>query len=423
MDYHADGPPTRRALVYNPHNAADVIYVPRVLPAWTKFAPFLHELSETHGLSISANGRIAFQSMRVQLLESAKETCRMLDMTMPELQASGVPLKSALQTDAARRRTRQFLPCVLKNKAIDSQSCFALRLLGLGIRYKDDKYGFESVLQPNIECIEECLRMREVSVGTDAAGADLRFKIELRLTGDAAGVQAIEGQMCGCPREAIHEVPSMSDMATLEALKATISKCDNKTASDVRRIRSHTPLKGEKLPRPCDCCAFGHDPAKAEAEHAALIKRLTELKHDTSDAGKRALQTFNRAHKHRHKNVGPGPDGIVPAPLPPPARARARSHHTNTHTHHRILFFSMAPFDLRRLRFPRKLERCKGAELEDTSRTGDCHHISLTTICVCLLARARARARARHPYACCLQVRHCCRQDSSTGSLTCYTLT
>ena len=69
----------------------------------------------------------------------------------------------------------------------------------------------------------------------------------------------------------------------------------------------------------------------------------------------------------------------MPAPLPPPARARARSHHTNTHTHHRILFFSMAPFDLRRLRCPRKLERCKGAELEDTSRTGDCHHISLTT--------------------------------------------
>eukprot|EP00965_Chrysotila_dentata_P047047 1561842-Pleurochrysis_carterae.AAC.1 len=50
-------------LVYNPHRASDVIYVPNILPPLNKFLPEIRELTRELGLSMSAEGGLAFQTL------------------------------------------------------------------------------------------------------------------------------------------------------------------------------------------------------------------------------------------------------------------------------------------------------------------------------------------------------------------------
>lgn len=322
MDYNKAGLPTPRPLCYNPHDGTDSIMVPRVIPSWYSYAPELKALSETHGLSLNANGRIAFQSLRLQLWEMASETARMLGISISELSAQGVELQCAVQTDSARRRTRQFLPAVLKNARLDSQSCFSLRLIGLGIRYKDDRKGFQEVLMPNIGCIEECILQRRVQLSDSVDGPALSFPINMKCTGDFAGVRAIEGQLCGCSREVIHQVPTTADVASIASMQAINATCDNRTSAEIRAIRSHTPLKGETLPRPCDCCTFGHDKRTAAAQLTAFQHELAMLRANETPKGKRDLAKYMRTFKEQHKNAVPGPDGecalTVGFPRPPP---------------------------------------------------------------------------------------------------------
>eukprot|EP00965_Chrysotila_dentata_P120039 3970602-Pleurochrysis_carterae.AAC.1 len=73
-----------------------------------------------------------------QLSSLIHETCNLRGIKVEELTANSPLFRALLQIDAARRRTRQFMPLVLKNPDLHSQSCFALRLLALGIRFKDD---------------------------------------------------------------------------------------------------------------------------------------------------------------------------------------------------------------------------------------------------------------------------------------------
>ena len=326
MDYNKNGLPTRRVLCYNPHNGNDFLEVPRIFPSWYSFEDEFKRLSESHGLDINANGRIAFQSLRLQLLEMASETARILNTSITQLCSDGIELRGAVQTDAARRRTRQFLPAVLKNARLNSQSCFALRLIGLGIRYKDDRKGFREVLMPNLECIEECLRLKKVWLDVGGEIGWLQFKINLKCTGDFAGVRAIEGQLCGCSREVIHQVPTVADVASLASLRALNATCDNTTSAETRHIRSHSPFPGETLPRPCDCCSFGHDSRAAAAQLTQFTQNLVSMQAETSEKGKRVLSNYVRDFKNKHKNCCPGPDGECArtqgagcCPAPPPS--------------------------------------------------------------------------------------------------------
>eukprot|EP00965_Chrysotila_dentata_P003358 109428-Pleurochrysis_carterae.AAC.1 len=140
----------------------------------------------------------------------AMETCNLLGVSLDAFTESN-PLPACVQLDAARRRTRQFLPCVLKNPAMDSQSCFALRLLGLGVMMEDDRAGTQQMLAPNLDLIEQLFNLRYILLQPKDAGANaIRVAVNLKLTGDFAGIRAIEGSLCGCNREVIHEVPTPS---------------------------------------------------------------------------------------------------------------------------------------------------------------------------------------------------------------------
>eukprot|EP00965_Chrysotila_dentata_P024909 826364-Pleurochrysis_carterae.AAC.1 len=61
------------------------------------------------------------------------ETCNLRGMRAEDFTLKDPPIRVCLQIDAGRRRTRQFVTVVLKNPDLNSQSCFALRLLALAL--------------------------------------------------------------------------------------------------------------------------------------------------------------------------------------------------------------------------------------------------------------------------------------------------
>eukprot|EP00965_Chrysotila_dentata_P195269 6176895-Pleurochrysis_carterae.AAC.2 len=217
---------------------------------------------------MSPSGRIAFQSLQDVAAEIARETARLAGLPLSAFSTSDGKVCLAIQLDAARRRTRQFVACVAKNPQLDSQSCFALRLLALGVRFKDDRYGAQQLLARNLEFIEVLLNKHVVLIhpGGDSAQAPVPVYFSLYFVGDFAGVRAIEGSICGCNAEASHGVPSAESLSSLEKLKAVVRRCDCRTSSRQRSIRAHEPLDGQVFP--CECCSFGHALGRQKAELA-----------------------------------------------------------------------------------------------------------------------------------------------------------
>eukprot|EP00965_Chrysotila_dentata_P225655 6194903-Pleurochrysis_carterae.AAC.1 len=81
-------------------------------------------------------------------------------MKAKELSINSPLVRAVLQIDAARRRTRLFVPSVIKNPDFHSQSCFSLRLLALGVRFKDDRAGFRQLLAPNLDKLRDILESK-----------------------------------------------------------------------------------------------------------------------------------------------------------------------------------------------------------------------------------------------------------------------
>eukprot|EP00965_Chrysotila_dentata_P049115 1628904-Pleurochrysis_carterae.AAC.1 len=149
-----------------------------------------------------------------------------------------------VQLDAARRRTRQFFACVAKNPQFHSQSCFALRLLALGVRFKDDRHGAQQLLAKNLPYIETLLTTgtaRVPSISGDASSPLVTVEVELFFCGDFAGVRAIEGAVCGCAPEAMYAVPPLSQLSTVSALRSSVLQCDCQSTFAQRTARAHQP--------------------------------------------------------------------------------------------------------------------------------------------------------------------------------------
>eukprot|EP00965_Chrysotila_dentata_P155870 5150448-Pleurochrysis_carterae.AAC.1 len=260
---------------------------------------------------MSNDGHIAFQSLGTQLQSMAEETCKLLGVDLSHFSAER-PLQALIQLDAARRRTRQFLPVVLKNPEHDTQSCFSLRLLALAIWLKDDREGTRRVLAPNLKLSQQMLQTREALLHPpgDAGTAAIKVAVRLRFTGDFAGIRAIEGQLCACDREVTHAVPSMEAVSSVKNLKTLNATCLNTISANTRWLRIHTPLPVEAVPRPCDLCSFAHDPDCAEEQLTIFQGELKRLQADTTEKGKEALSKYIRNHKQRHANTGPGPECV-----------------------------------------------------------------------------------------------------------------
>eukprot|EP00965_Chrysotila_dentata_P014460 479249-Pleurochrysis_carterae.AAC.1 len=112
---------------------------------------------------MSSTGRVAVQSLESIVGEIAREIAVLKGKPLSYVSSPARhPLCVCVQLDAARRRSRQFVACVAKNPQPDSQSCFALRLLALGVQFKvDDRHGARQLLASNLDFIELCLRKHE----------------------------------------------------------------------------------------------------------------------------------------------------------------------------------------------------------------------------------------------------------------------
>eukprot|EP00965_Chrysotila_dentata_P021902 725137-Pleurochrysis_carterae.AAC.1 len=80
-----------------------------------------------------ANGQVAVQKLETIAHDVAHETARVRGKPLSTFSSARAPVRLVILFDAARRRTRQFVACVAKNPQLNSQSCFALRLLALGV--------------------------------------------------------------------------------------------------------------------------------------------------------------------------------------------------------------------------------------------------------------------------------------------------
>eukprot|EP00965_Chrysotila_dentata_P175721 5801076-Pleurochrysis_carterae.AAC.1 len=267
--------------------------------------PDIHELTLLHGLQMNAQGGLAFQRLDTLAAEVAMETAALAQLPLTAFTTPHRPVRLNVQLDAARRRTRQFVACVLKNPQLDSQSCFSLRLLALATRMKDDRAGAQQLLHANLDFVEHLLTRHVVAVGPDR----VPVYFELYFTGDFAGVRAIENSICGCSPNAMHRVPSPPEVATLAALKLMCSMCDCRSTAAERTMRAHQPVAGVIVP--CDCCQYGHNPAYQNAEQVAFTDKL-ETMHAARNTtnGKKDLATFMSAHKRKHRGTHPGPAGL-----------------------------------------------------------------------------------------------------------------
>eukprot|EP00965_Chrysotila_dentata_P024581 813929-Pleurochrysis_carterae.AAC.2 len=272
------------------------------------FFPEVQELAREHGLSMSEDGGLAFQTLETLVAEVAVETAAFAELPLSAFTTAARPVYVCIQLDAVRHRTRQFMAVVVKNSQSNSQSCFASRLLAFGTRMKDDRSGVEQLLAANLDFIGHLLSKHTFCVdGVPAVPFELFF------TGDFAGVRAIENAICGCSAEAMHCVPTARDVATLAAVKATCRECDCRATVEQRTARAHQPVAEGEPVSPCDCCIFGHDRSStAQAELEALEGKLTSLKAGyETESDKRDLSLFLSAHKKKHSGTNPGPH-IVP---------------------------------------------------------------------------------------------------------------
>ena len=306
----------RRVLVTNPHKQSDIAVVPRILPPPCAFADDLKQLASSCDLTVSADGRIACQSLELLSTKLIHETCRTLNVDLSYFSEGGEnTCYGNIQLDAARRRTRQFVVVALKNPQLLSESCFALHLLALGVRFKDDRNGAQRLLEPNLPLVEQLLIDKHIDVPVkenEVDGQKMRVKFELRFTGDFAGVRGIEGQLCSCGPEAIHLVPTEQNLAgpASDVMAWLGSMCDTRATADARARRSHWPAKGSRRPSPCDCCNFGHS-RNPEVEFDELETTWNELdaRAQKNDAGKRELQNKQKVHRKAHRNTALGPNG------------------------------------------------------------------------------------------------------------------
>eukprot|EP00965_Chrysotila_dentata_P147725 4876576-Pleurochrysis_carterae.AAC.1 len=71
---------------------------------------------------MSAAGRVAYQTIETLAGRVARETAQLQNLPPSVFSTGRRPVRLAIQLDDARRRTRQFVACVLNIPQLSSQS-------------------------------------------------------------------------------------------------------------------------------------------------------------------------------------------------------------------------------------------------------------------------------------------------------------
>eukprot|EP00965_Chrysotila_dentata_P087476 2888249-Pleurochrysis_carterae.AAC.9 len=205
------------------------------------------------------------------------------------------------------------------NPQLNSQSCFALRLLALGVRHKDDRHGARQLLASNLDFIDHLILNNVVYVEPQGETHDedgqlilislpaVPVYFSLYFVGDFAGVRAIEGAICGCSPDSSHAGPTIESVSMYDNLTALVRRCDCRLTTAERTAWAHEPVGGIIVP--CSCCDYRHRPERRQAERDAFQGELKALQKDKTEVDKKALASYISKHKRNPKGTLPGPDG------------------------------------------------------------------------------------------------------------------
>ena len=156
------------------------------------------------------------------------------------------------------------LNTIAVNNPYMTRSTAHLRPFGLGL-CGDDREGTRSVLGPNLARINDMIASARAGLCKPCNGG--RFTPEVFVVTDVAALRHCEhlagSGWCGCSQDfALRQTPQKP--TTVADMYALLQQCRCPTVVE-RFVKSHTPLPGEELPRPCTApgCTFAHNRATA----------------------------------------------------------------------------------------------------------------------------------------------------------------
>ena len=189
-------------------------------------------------------------------------------------------------------------------------------ILGLG-NCGDDRKGTQAMLGDNFPLLNFLIRLKKKKDPEDrkmpitVGGKEEEISPEIKMVLDISALRHNEhcsnSGWCGCTRHfALRVIPDKP--ATVAEMYKMLKKCYLPT-SDERFTLAHQPVPGERLPRPCPCCSFGHDSTTVAADLKELLDTEAKMQLDTTKKGKSKFARWRKKHADDHFNIAPGTYG------------------------------------------------------------------------------------------------------------------
>ena len=280
------------------------------MPSPYAILPEIKEIKDQFGVEISESGRISTRCFDVVLNELLSEDF------MPDpraglarhIEPDAIPFPLVMSYDGTGFGKLQISTAVLKNP-FESQSCFNLRIIGLG-SCGDGDVG-RLIGEANLEKANVIARAGPAGIGfevTDPSdGSTFTVLVRLIVVTDASAfrheAKLAKSGICGCGAEMLRLIPEKP-----ESVAEMVEMCHecHKPTLEERFTCGHYPHPGETLPRACTApgCTYAHsNPAR---DYALLLKIESEIRADETAAGKRRYCTWRMDHAQLHRNIQPG---------------------------------------------------------------------------------------------------------------------
>lgn len=298
------------------------VHVPRIAPPSSVMTPLIRSIEKELHVDAAEDGRLAFKSFVQVVVEVLTQDTGKL--SMPPISAFVGAHKLALpivvSLDATGFGSLQFNTISARNPYM-SASAQQLRTFGVG-NCSDNREGSIRLLGPNLETINRMLRLKNEALEGDRCipislgeGSDeVLIRPDVLVVQDVSALRHCEhlanSGWCCCSRDfALRAIPGPKP-ENVEELHTFLLQCHSPTRLE-RFVLSHSPLPGEKQPRPCTMpgCSFAHDEGTAMEELAGLLAEEERLCKDTTKAGKATFSKWRMTHAKTHLNVQPGQYG------------------------------------------------------------------------------------------------------------------
>lgn len=292
-----------KVLLRDPWRKDQVLYVPRIAPPRHKLEKDFKTIYAQLNVQSAEDGKVAFTSFSSAVKQLMQQDPGSHGMPpLVNFKENGIPV--VISFDGTGYGSRQSNTAVIRNPYM-SASNQQLRIFGLG-NVSDDRDGVARIFGDNIHVINDTICARATGICMEVEGISVRPKIFVAT--DVAALRHVEhiagSGWCSCSRDfALRTTPKKPE--SVEEMHTLLLQCKSPTMEE-RFTKSHCPMPGEQLPRPCPCCSYGHTSATASAEFESLKSEEERLSSDTSKRGKATYCDWRMKHAATHDNVQPG---------------------------------------------------------------------------------------------------------------------